>query len=79
VIGAAAREAGEGGVLLISSRASYEMVHKAAAAGVSVLVAVSAPTALAVRIAEEAGVTLIGFARGARLTAYSHPGRIVSG
>ena len=77
VIGAAARETGEGGALLISSRASYEMVHKAAAAGVPVLVAVSAPTALAVRIAEEAGVTLIGFARGARLTAYSHPGRIV--
>jgi formate dehydrogenase accessory protein FdhD len=76
VIGAAAGEAGEGGVLLISSRASYEMAHKAAAAGVSVLVAVSAPTALAVRVAERAGVSLLGFARESRFTIYSQPEQV---
>ena len=62
-----------GGFALISSRASYEMVHKAASAGIGALVAVSAPTALAVRVADEAGVALACWARGDRLTAYSHP------
>lgn len=61
------------GFALISSRASYEMVAKAAALGIGCLVAVSAPTALAVRLAEQAGITLIGFARQHRFTVYTHP------
>ena len=51
------------GFILITSRCSYEMVEKTAAAGVAVLVAISAPTALAIRKAEEAGLTLIALAR----------------
>lgn len=77
LIGATARTAGRDGIIVMSSRASYEIVHKAAAAGFSVVSAVSAPTALAIRMAEEAGVTLIGFARGERLTVYSHAGRVL--
>ncbi|MCF7529262.1 formate dehydrogenase accessory sulfurtransferase FdhD [Neisseria lisongii] len=61
------------GFALISSRASYEMVAKAAAAGIGCIVAVSAPTALAVRLAESAGITLIGFARANKFTVYTHP------
>lgn len=59
------------GFALVSSRASYEMVMKAAAAGIGCLTAVSAPTALAVRLAEEAGMTLIGFAKPQKFTVYS--------
>ncbi|MDO5640191.1 MAG: formate dehydrogenase accessory sulfurtransferase FdhD [Neisseria sp.] len=59
------------GFALISSRASYEMVAKAAMLGVGCLVAVSAPTALAVRLAEEAGITLVGFARPQQFTIYT--------
>ncbi len=62
-----------GGFALVSSRASYEMVQKAARAGIGALVAVSAPTALAVRVAEESGVALACWARGDRLTAYTFP------
>jgi len=55
----------------VSSRASYEMVQKAWAAGVSTLVAVSAPSALAIATATEAGITLVGFARGDSLNVYT--------
>ena len=55
----------DGGLLVISSRASYEMVSKAVRAGASVLAAVSAPTALAIDLARSAGLCLIGFARRA--------------
>lgn len=61
------------GFVFITSRASYEMVQKAATAGISTLAAVSAPTGLAVRLARCSGVTLVGFARGGGGTAYSHP------
>ncbi|MCK0506424.1 formate dehydrogenase accessory sulfurtransferase FdhD [Aromatoleum anaerobium] len=64
------------GFVLMTSRASYEIVQKAAAVGIAVVAAVSAPTGMAVRLAEAAGVTLIGFARGARHSVYSHPQRI---
>lgn len=57
--------------LLISSRASYEMISKAHVAGISLLVAVSAPTALAINIAKNTGMTLVGFARNGRHTIYS--------
>lgn len=64
------------GFALITSRASYEMVTKAAVAGMTVLVAISAPTALAVALAEECGLTLVGFARPGRFNVYSRPERI---
>ncbi|MBV1878011.1 MAG: formate dehydrogenase accessory sulfurtransferase FdhD [Pseudomonadales bacterium] len=65
--------------ILISSRASYEMVQKAAAMGVEMLVAVSAPTKLAIELAEQANITLIGFARPGRQMVYSHPERLYQG
>lgn len=61
------------GFVLLSSRASYEMVQKAARAGIGAVVAVSAPTALAVQVAEASGVALACWARGDRLTAYTYP------
>jgi FdhD protein len=54
------------------------MVQKTAAAGVAVLASVSAPTALAIRLADEANVSLLGFLRGDDATLYSHPQRIIS-
>jgi len=70
-LGAAAREALDLDALLVTSRASYELVHKAAQRGVPLLAAVSAPTALAVRLAQEAGMTLVAFARDRRMTVYA--------
>jgi FdhD protein len=64
------------GFALITSRASYEMVTKAAVAGITVLVAISAPTALAVALADECGLTLVGFARPGRFNVYSRPERV---
>lgn len=61
------------GLAMISSRASFEMVQKAAAAGIGALVAVSAPTSYAVQVAHELNVLLAGFARGGNFTVYSHP------
>lgn len=67
------------GFVIVSSRASYEMVQKAANVGIGCLVAISAPTALAVRLAHTAGVTLAGFARAEQLVVYSHGDFIVPG
>lgn len=80
LIGALARQklSGARGVVLVSSRASFEMVQKTAAAGVGILAAVSAPTALAVRLADSAGIALLGFLRNDDATLYSHPERITS-
>ena len=64
------------GFIAITSRASFEMVQKAALAGVGLLVAVSAPTTLAVATADTAGLTLAGFAREHGAVIYTHPGRI---
>jgi FdhD protein len=61
---------------VVSSRASYEMVYKAAAVGVEVLAAVSAPTTLAVDFAGQAGLTLVGFARPGRHNIYTFSERI---
>ena len=61
---------------VVSSRLSIEMVQKAAAIGLPVLVAVSAPTALAVRTAEAAGITLIGVARSDGFEIFTHPERV---
>ena len=64
------------GFVVVTSRASYEMVHKTAVAGIPMIAAVSAPTALAIRQAEAAGVTLVGFAREGRQTVYTHSARL---
>lgn len=61
------------GAFVLTSRVSVEMVQKAAMAGAPVIVAVSAPTAHAVRLAQGAGITLAGFARGGRFDLYSDP------
>jgi FdhD protein len=60
------------GFLLITSRASVEMVQKAATVGIANLIAISAPTALAVKTAQAAGMTLLAFARGEEFVAYAH-------
>ena len=60
------------GFVVVTSRASYEMVQKVATFGAGLLVAVSAPTAYAVRLAEQCGVALAGFAREDRLSLYTH-------
>lgn len=65
------------GFMVVSSRASYEMVQKAATAGVSLLAAISAPTALAIRLADDCGMTLIGFARDDSHVVYTHPERLL--
>ncbi|EIC29235.1 formate dehydrogenase accessory sulfurtransferase FdhD [Methylomicrobium album] len=64
------------GFLLMTSRASYELVQKAASAGITLLAAMSAPTGLAIRLAEEAGMTLVGFARDDQHVVYSRPERL---
>lgn len=65
------------GFLLLTSRASYEMIQKSAAVGITFLVALSAPTALAVRLAESAGMTLVAFARQRQHVVYTCGQRLV--
>jgi FdhD protein len=64
------------GFALVTSRASYEMATKAASAGITVLAAISAPTALAIELARSAGLTLVGFARPGSHNVYTHPERL---
>jgi FdhD protein len=64
------------GFIVVTSRASYEMVHKTAVAGVALLAAVSGVTSLAIDVAQAAGVALLGFARGEDVSVYSHAERV---
>jgi FdhD protein len=66
------------GYVLVTSRASYEMVQKAATVGIRMLVAISAPTTLGVELAQATGLTLVGFAREAQQVVYSHPARLTT-
>jgi formate dehydrogenase accessory protein FdhD len=80
VCGAIARDGrmANAGFLVVTSRASYEMVQKAATMGVELLAAVSRPTGLAVRFAEAAGLTLVGLLRGNTANVYTHAERILT-
>jgi formate dehydrogenase accessory protein FdhD len=77
LIGARARSELGQGFAVMTSRASYELVHKAVNAGIPLLATVSAPTSAAIELAQASGLTLIAFARGARMNVYTHEQRVV--
>lgn len=67
------------GYVVVTSRASFEMVQKCAMVGAGLMAAISAPTGLAIKLAEEAGLTLVGFARDDSHVVYAHPQRLFHG
>jgi FdhD protein len=79
VLGALARAGmpADDGFVVVTSRASFELVQKAAVCGVPILAAVSRPTGLAVRMADAAGMSLVGLVRGQSANIYAHPSRIL--
>lgn len=77
LLGLRAKQKWRDGILLISSRASYEMVQKAAICGVEILFAVSAATTLAVEVAQNCNLTLVGFSKPGRAVIYSCPQRLI--
>ncbi len=66
------------GFVVVTSRASFEMVQKTTVLGAPLMAAISGPTGLAIRVAQQAGLTLVGFARGTRHTVYTHPRRLIA-
>ena len=70
---------GASGAVVVTSRVSVEMVQKTAAIGAPAIIAVSAPTALAIRMAEDAGLSLVALVRGEEFDIFTHPERITSG
>jgi len=76
LIGARARAGRQDGFIVMSSRASYELVHKAASAGLALLATISAPSSAAIELAERCGLSLIAFARDQRMNVYTHPWRV---
>ena len=66
-------------IVLVSGRASFELVQKVAVAGGTILCAISAPSSLAIRTADRAGITLVAFLRDRRFNLYTHPARITGG
>lgn len=80
LIGALARDRIDpiGGIVVVSSRCSFEMVHKTAAAGIPLIAAISAPTSLCVGFAETVGVGVVTFVRQGRLTVYAVPSRVAT-
>jgi FdhD protein len=69
----------DGLVMMVSGRLSFEIVQKAAVAGCPVVAAVSAPSSLAIDLADRLGLTAIGFLRGTDFNVYTHPERVVLG
>jgi FdhD protein len=79
VIGSLLRSGHAGpGFLIVTSRASYELVQKTASAGIPILAAISRPTSLAIQLATQANITLVGLLRGRSANVYSHPTRLLS-
>jgi FdhD protein len=76
LLGMRAKQPWQQGAVLVSSRASYEMVQKTAMCGAEILFAVSAATTLAVEVAERCNLTLVGFSKPGRATVYTHPQRL---
>ncbi|PQQ42911.1 formate dehydrogenase accessory sulfurtransferase FdhD [Photorhabdus luminescens] len=78
MLGMKAKTGWQQGAVLVSSRASYEMVQKSAVCGVEILFAVSAATSLAVEIADRCHLTLVGFCKPGKATIYTHAERLIS-
>ncbi|HFC00785.1 MAG TPA: sulfurtransferase FdhD, partial [Phaeodactylibacter sp.] len=63
-------------LIMVSGRASFELIQKSLMGGIPILAAVGAPSSLAVQLAEESGMTVLGFVRDNRLNIYAHPHRV---